>query len=701
MADVTNSRIILECPERASDINRVMKPERKKLMKWSIRTKLLSFIPIMMVVVLLITGISYSFARGEIETQIRDRLSHQAGETAGSIEQELTEHQRIGETLAEITGEEGTDLDQADYEALQARLVQLNEATFGIGVWFEPFAYDADTEYFGPYSYEDGDSVVFTDEYETAEYDYPSHEWYTAGAETGEASWTAPYFDEALDTFLVTTSTPFYESDGTLAGVISSDMDAGSIQQMAEEIEVGDNGWAFLMDETGAFLAHPEAASLEEDPVLEGISESFDESGTASASFSDGDAVVSYVPLEQTGWTLGLVLPESEVYAGVNTLLRDVAIAAGILMLLTAAAVFFIAGRITKPIRALNDEVKHVAAGDLSRQIAVKTQDETGELTTSFNVMVTNLRELVESVRQSVHTSADAVSQLSSVSEETMASSEEITRAIQEVANGATNAAASAENSSRKTTDLSEQLTAMAAFASSLNQQALKVEETNKAGSEQTSFLQEKAKQTDGMIGRVEDVVQNLSDQMSEISSIVGTIASISEQTNLLALNASIEAARAGEHGRGFAVVADEVRKLAEQTSGATKHIRVSMEDIQEKTTKASAEMADARKLSTEQFEITETTVSSFDEIAARNTEMSALVSQMSESIKSIEKNKEDVVSSIAEIAAVVEESAATSEEVSASAEEQLTALQTVAYSAEELKASSEKLKLQIERFTS
>ncbi|SDN66213.1 methyl-accepting chemotaxis protein [Alkalicoccus daliensis] len=670
-------------------------------MKLSIRTKLLSFIPIMIVVVLLITGISYSFAKGEIEEQIEERLAGQAGETAGNMERELAEHQRIGETLAEIIGEEGTELAEADYAALQERLVQLNEATFGIGVWFEPFAYEEDTEYFGPYSYEDGEAVVYTDEYSTAEYDYPSHDWYTAGVDAGGASWTTPYYDEALDTVLVTTSIPFYGPGDTLAGVISADMDAAQIQQMAENLEVGENGWAFLMDETGTFLAHRDAATLAEDPVLEGISGNFETNGTTLASFADGDAVVSYNTLDQNGWTLGLVLPEAEVYAGVNALLRNVAIIAGILVLLTAAAMFVLAGRITKPIRALNEEVKHVADGDLTRHIQVHTKDETGELTESFNTMVTSLRELVGSVRQSVHTSADAVSQLSAVSEETMASSEEISRAIQDVADGATNAAGSAEQSSQRTSELSDQLTALAAITASLNKQAREVEETNKAGSEQTSQLQGKAEQTDGMIGRVEDVVQELSERMGEISSIVGTIASISEQTNLLALNASIEAARAGEHGRGFAVVADEVRKLAEETSRATGHIRSSMEEIQEKTSTASSEMANARKLSTEQYEITEKTVTSFDEIASRNEQMNLLVAQMNEGINSITKNKEEVVSSIENIAAVVEESAAASEEVSASAEEQLNALRTIAYSAEDLQSSSEHLKKQIERFRS
>ncbi|MCU0818677.1 MAG: methyl-accepting chemotaxis protein [Beijerinckiaceae bacterium] len=110
-------------------------------------------------------------------------------------------------------------------------------------------------------------------------------------------------------------------------------------------------------------------------------------------------------------------------------------------------------------------------------------------------------------------------------------------------------------------------------MASAINEIAVNIQNA----SHKTQATAQKAAETD-------ETVKNLSDDASQIGSILGVIESIAAQTNLLALNATIEAARAGEAGRGFAVVAAEVKALAQQTARSTSEIKARIEAIQSST---------------------------------------------------------------------------------------------------------------------
>ena len=99
----------------------------------------------------------------------------------------------------------------------------------------------------------------------------------------------------------------------------------------------------------------------------------------------------------QTGQTPELSATEERYLERTNQALLLATGAAAIVALLLGA---FLARSLTRPIRALTDATRAVAGGDLTQKIPVRSQDELGELTASFNQMSADLAQATQSRKQ-------------------------------------------------------------------------------------------------------------------------------------------------------------------------------------------------------------------------------------------------------------------------------------------------------------
>lgn len=248
----------------------------------------------------------------------------------------------------------------------------------------------------------------------------------------------------------------------------------------------------------------------------------------------------------------------------------------------------------------LLDEVEGAAKGDLTVRAEV-TDEGLGAVADAFNLIIQNLRDIVQQVKVSAHevTKAASTSETfaTNLSMEALGQAKELALAL--------NSVQIMNNSIQRVAEAAKKAEIVACEASKIAQKGGEVVENTVFG---ILELRETVAETSRKVKR-------LGESSQEINSIVALVSQIASRTNLLALNASIEAARAGEAGRGFAIVADEVRQLADKSAKSLQEIEQIVMQIQSETSSVMMAMEEGTQQVINQTKLAQESKQSLDNI--------------------------------------------------------------------------------------
>ena len=237
------------------------------------------------------------------------------------------------------------------------RIVQNNPVVVGSTVALVP-NYVSQHPLFAPYACREGDRVIIKS-LATAEYDYPSQEWFTKPIELDEGYWSEPYIDEGGGEILMTTySLPIKDSNGHTAAVVTADVSLEWLNEMVGDAQVYPNSFGIILSRAGKIMVSPVETltmqstaqdygrQVDDRELYEGLVSSMLAGQSGNIEFRQKGRVshVFFGPMERTGWSMSIVIPDDEIFGDI----RRIGILVKILQILGVIMLIFILRAVVK-----------------------------------------------------------------------------------------------------------------------------------------------------------------------------------------------------------------------------------------------------------------------------------------------------------------------------------------------------------------
>ena len=234
--------------------------------------------------------------------------------------------------------------------------------------------------------------------------DYSDRQYYKTIMRGKNLSWQTLIGKTSKKPSLVL-AVPIKYEDMTV-GVMAAAMTIDDISKNIATWKKGQSGYAFLVDEKGYVISHPnrqyvaKRKNLNSHPLIANYRKKGWTTITTRFKTPDDQSALGHVRSNNYGWALALQQEDQEVFSALNRVQKFALTLLGCTILLVSVIAWFSARAIVTPVMKLTDAAERMSLGELNVKIDIKSRDEIGLLAQAIGRMQTSLRLAMNRLRR-------------------------------------------------------------------------------------------------------------------------------------------------------------------------------------------------------------------------------------------------------------------------------------------------------------
>lgn len=491
-----------------------------------------------------------------------------------------------------------------------------------------------------------------------------SQDEYTKKALKGETSLSSVYMSIVNFKPVVTFLQPIKDENNNVIGIAGKSVYTDYFSQKFDKFKFLDDGYLFVVDSSQNIIYHPDKNRINkklEIPALVSITKdnkNFENSDMKQLTYKTGkdrfDAF--YISVPELKSLVVLTVNENDIKSSSNLVGKLIALMTFIMLLVMVPLCYTIIRKILKPMNVLVQNTVEISKGNLSVVNEIKSNDEIGKLSLSFNSMTENIKSLVFGVKkvteELVHINRvtgtaqrNIVNGMEIITENTLRLSNDNDK----LNNVIDISVSSFESITKKVKTIKEQSTDMYSKAEN-------IKNINNVNISSVTSLKNINKESTDKLDGVNISFKELYTDFMGIRNIVEVVNAISKQTHILSLNASIEAARAGEYGAGFSVVAREIRNLSEGIVEQMRKIEDIVSSVNNNMSITEVSIGEVNRVFNEQDSAINDTILSYQKALTSTEDIVSSIGSIDISIDTLNKENSSVIDTLKEVTTISSE---------------------------------------------